>query len=78
MDRAISIEMGDNSVKIELRIILAYGCKVPEVAANVQSTVIEEIARITGMQVPRIDIVVMDLEDPNPEEDEEENVQENE
>ena len=78
MDRAISIEMGDNSVKIELRIILAYGCKVPEVAANVQSTVIDEIARITGMQVPRIDIVVMDLEDPNPEEDEEENVQENE
>ena len=78
MDRAISIEMGDNSVKIEIRIILAYGCKVPEVAANVQSTVIEEIARITGMQVPRIDIVVMDLEDPNTDEDEEENVQENE
>lgn len=78
MDRAISIEMGDNSVKIELRIILAYGCKVPEVAANVQSAVIEEIARITGMQVPRIDIVVMDLEDPNTDEDEDENVQENE
>ncbi len=78
MDRAISIEMGDNSVKIELRIILAYGCKVPEVAANIQSAVIEEIARITGMQVPRIDIVVMDLEDPNTDEDEEENVQENE
>ena len=77
MDRAISIEMGDNSVNIEIRIILAYGCKVPEVAANIQSTVIEEIARITGMQVPRIDIIIMDLEDPDAD-DEEENVQETE
>ena len=65
MDRAISIEMGDNAVKIEIRVILAYGCKVPEVASNIQSAVIEEISRITGMQVPRIDIVVMDLEDPD-------------
>ena len=73
MDRAISIEMGDNSVKIEIRIILAYGCKVPEVAAEVQNAVIEEIARITGMQVLRIDVVVMDLEDP-----EEESTQESE
>ena len=67
MDRAISIEMGDNAVKIEIRVILAYGCKVPEVASNIQSAVIEEITRITGMQVPRIDIVVMDLEDPDEE-----------
>ena len=67
MDRAISIEMGDNSVKIEIRIILAYGCKVPEVAANVQTAVIEEISNITGMQVPQIDIIVMDLEDPEAE-----------
>ena len=67
MDRAISIEMGDNAVKIAIRVILAYGCKVPEVASNIQSAVIEEISRITGMQVPRIDIVVMDLEDPDEE-----------
>ena len=67
MDRAISIEMGDNAVKIEIRVILAYGCKVPEVASNIQTAVIEEISRITGMQVPRIDIVVMDLEDPDEE-----------
>lgn len=63
MDRAISIEMGDNSVKIEIRVVLAFGCKIPEVAGNIQKAVIEDIANITGMQVPQIDIVVMDLED---------------
>ncbi len=65
MDRAISVEMGENSVSVELRLVLAFGCCIPEVAKNVQETVIEEISRITGMQVPRIDIVIMDLEDPD-------------
>ena len=65
MDRAISVEMGENSVSIELRVVLAFGSRIPEVAKNIQETVTEEILRITGMQVPRIDIVVMDLEDPD-------------
>ena len=68
MDRAISVEMGENAVSIEIRVILAYGCNVPKVAGNIQDTVIDEISRITGMQVPRIDVVVMDLEDPEEEE----------
>ena len=62
MDRAISIEMGDNSVAIEVEVVLEYGCNVPETAENIQNAVTREIAQITGMQVTRIDIVVMDLE----------------
>ena len=62
MDRAISIEMGDNSVAVEVQVVLEYGCNVPEIAENIQNTVTEEITRITGMRVTRIDIVVMDLE----------------
>ncbi|MBO4647866.1 MAG: Asp23/Gls24 family envelope stress response protein [Lentisphaeria bacterium] len=69
MDRSISVEMQGNSVAIELKIILAYGCCIPEVARNIQTTVIDEIVRISGMQVTRIDILVMDLEDAAPEEE---------
>ena len=71
MDRSISIEMGDNAVSIEIQVVLAFGCSIPEVAKNIQETVIEEITRITGMQVTQINVVVMDLEDPdeNPDED---------
>jgi uncharacterized alkaline shock family protein YloU len=68
MDRAISIEMGDNSVAVEVQVVLEYGCNVPEIAENIQNTVTEEITRITGMQVTRIDIVVMDLETVEEEE----------
>ena len=73
MDRAISIEMGDNAVTVELRVVLAFGCNIPETARRIQQTVIEEITRIIGMQVPRIDVIVMDLEDAeeNSEEDSE-------
>ena len=62
MDRAISIEMGDNSVAVEVQVVLEYGCNVPQTAENIQNTVTSEITRITGMQVTRIDVVVMDLE----------------
>jgi len=69
MDRAISIEMGDNAVAIEIRVVLAFGCSIPETAGKIQETVIDEISRITGMQVPRIDVIVMDLEDAGDESD---------
>ena len=70
MDRAISIEMGENSVSIEIKVVLAFGCHIPDIAKNIQDTVVDEISRITGMQVPRIDIVVMDLEEEDDEAEE--------
>ena len=69
MDRAISIEMGDNTVEIEISVVLRFGCRIPEVAEKIQDTVISEIGRITGMKVPRIDIVVSDLEEAADEEE---------
>ena len=73
LDRAISIEMGDNTVEIEIKVVLRFGCRIPEVAEKIQSAVIDEIDRITGMKVPRIDIVVSDLEDVPADEDEDGN-----
>ena len=83
-DRAISITMGDNSVEVEVKVILSYGFYIPDVAKGIQDTVIDEIGKITGMQVPRIDVIVVDLEvekdeeaeaDTENEEDEEDNPQ---
>jgi len=62
MDRAIAIEMGDNSVAVEVQVVLEYGCNVPETAETIQNAITEEITKITGMQVTRIDVIVMDLE----------------
>ena len=61
-DRAISIEMGDNLVKIEVRIVLKYGCNIPEIANAVQQVIAEDITKITGMSVECVNIVIADLE----------------
>ena len=63
-DRAIAIEMGDGSVQLEVKVILAYGVEIPAVAAKVQEAVIDQICKITGMAVGKVNVVVMDLEDP--------------
>ena len=69
-DRAISLEMGDNTVTIQIRLVFIYGVNAGEVARNVQRTIAEEVGRITGMEVPQIDVIITDLEEPSPETDE--------
>ena len=62
-DRSIAIEMGDNSVQVEIKVILAYGTHIPEVGREIQLAVIREISAITGMQVSKVNVIIIDLED---------------
>ena len=61
-DRSISIVMGENSVSVDIRLVLKYGCNIPLTARNVQETVSEEIRQITGMKIESVNIIVADLE----------------
>lgn len=70
LDNSISLEMGENFVEIQIRLVLAYGVYVGEVARNVQQAVSEEIARITGMNVHKIDVIISDLEEEMPDDEE--------
>ena len=70
-DRAISINMGENSVQVEVKVILAYGKHIPEIAETIQLVVVEEITRITGMRVSKVNVVIIDLEDDQEESDSE-------
>ena len=71
-DKAVRLEMGDNTVSLEVQLILEYGCNIPEVAREVQKKIAEEILNITGMTVNKVNIVVADLDEEDEEEDEEE------
>ncbi len=62
-DRAISVEMNDNSVAVEVRVVLEYGVLIPEVAEAVKESVAAEIVKQTGMSVTRVNVFVVDLED---------------
>ena len=62
-DKAIVIGVAENGISLEVRIIVKFGEAVPAIAAAVQKNVIDDITRLTGMTILRVDVVVMDLED---------------
>lgn len=62
-DRSITVEMGEGSVQVEVKVILAYGAYIPTVAASIQTSVIDQISKITGMSVDKVNVMVIDLED---------------
>lgn len=72
-DRAITVEMNENSVSVEVRVILLYGVLIPQVATELKNAVAGEIFKLAGMKVDHVNVVIMDLEDsPDGEDGEEE------
>ena len=63
-DRSIVVEMGDSSVSVEVSISLVYGVSLPEVAEKVQKAVADEIIRLTGLKVAKVNIVIREIEEP--------------
>ena len=63
-DRSIVVDMGDSSVSVEVSINLVYGVSLPEVAEKVQKAVADEIIRLTGLKVAKVNIVIREIEEP--------------
>ena len=68
-DRAITVEMNENSVSVEVRVILLYGVLIPQVASELKDAVAGEISKLAGMKVDHVNVVIMDLEDSPEAED---------
>ena len=67
--RAVNIAMSEkNEVTIEIKVVLAFGCRIPETAAAVQKAVISEVEKTTGMNVTSVDVLVQEIEEERPEE----------
>jgi len=62
-DRAISIKLDDDKVEIEIKLNMKFGFKVPEVASEVQTAIIEQVESITGMNVVCVNVVVQEIEE---------------
>ena len=71
--RAVTISIGEkNDVSIELKIVLRFGCNIPEVATEVQKAVISEIESTTGMNITSVDVLVQEIEAEQKEQSEQE------
>ena len=61
-DSIIKLDVKGSEVKIYLKINVAYGCSIPEVAMKVQNTVSDEVRFITEMDVKNVDVDVQEVE----------------
>lgn len=57
-NKSLEVEMGETECVIELSIAVVYGCKIKEVASNVQKKVKEKVEEMTGVSVREINITI--------------------
>lgn len=62
----------DDMVHVSLKVTVAYGHPIHEVARRIQQKVIEDIKSMTGLEVKGVDVYVKDLKLDTPQEPEEE------
>ncbi len=63
-DKGIRVELEDNSVIIDLSVIIEYGVKIPQVAWQLQNDVRETVEQMTGKIVKAVNIVVQSVRMP--------------
>ncbi len=69
-DRSIAVNMeGNNRVSLEIKLNIKLGYRLPDVAAAVQKEVISGIEAATGMTVTKVDVLIQEVESPEPQED---------
>ncbi|MDD2403929.1 MAG: Asp23/Gls24 family envelope stress response protein [Lentisphaerae bacterium] len=75
--RSINIITEDDKVEVVIKINIKFGFKIPQVAAQVQSVIIEDVESVTGMNVSKVNVIVQEIEDPQEEIEEEESTDDN-
>lgn len=60
----VSVEVGPESVALDLSLVLENGARAVDVADRVRSAVLAGVARDTGLRVLEVNVTVADLHDP--------------
>ena len=65
LSKGVRIAFEDSGIRVDLSIILEYGCSIPEVTAAVQERVKSSIETMTGLKVVDVNIRVADVKIDN-------------
>jgi len=58
-DRGVRIlENPDGRYQIEIRVVMVYGCELGKTAQNVQLAIRNQIQKMTGKEVAKIDVII--------------------
>lgn len=61
LTNGVKVEVGEKECSIEVYIIVEYGYKIPEVAEEVQKTVLESVSRLSGLKVVEVNVYVQNI-----------------
>jgi len=68
-DSSIVVDMEDGIVTVSANLVLAFGCRIPDVAAAVRERIRNGVEGMTGMRVVRVNVTIQNLEEaPKPPE----------
>lgn len=65
MDRAIQLSFDGSSVEVVVAVNIRYGVALPDIAANVQKSIVQQIQDLTGLQASRVDVIIREMEFPD-------------
>ncbi len=54
----VKVNFKEDSVSLEVPIIVVYGYSIPDVGRKVQERVREEVEKLTGLKVEKVDVLV--------------------
>ena len=57
----VTVEMRDGTAEITLHLVVAFGARIPSVAAKVQENVKTAVQNMTNVTVSRVDLVIAGL-----------------
>ena len=63
----VKVELNDTSTSVDISLMVSYGCKIPDVAWEVQERVKKSIESMTGLEVEKVNIYVDGLVMPKEE-----------
>ncbi len=68
--QGVSVEVGEQQTAIDLDIVVEYGVSIADLAQGVRDNVITSVERMTGLEVPEVNINVDDIHIPGSDEGE--------
>ena len=62
VSRGVEVTLNEGAVEVTIRVVVRYGCRIPDVALEVQKAVKDAVETMTGYAVSAIHIVVQNID----------------
>ncbi|MGG1313581.1 MULTISPECIES: Asp23/Gls24 family envelope stress response protein [Cohnella] len=72
LSKGVKVEVGQREAAVDVNIVVEYGRRIPEIAAEIQRNVKRSIETMTGLNVVEVNVHIHDVHFKAPEKTEEE------